>query len=803
MKKTISTNIGGIIFHIEEDGYEKLHQYLQSINSYFSSFEESGEIITDIESRIAEIFLTKLENGRQVVNIQDVTELIATMGTTKDFEAIEPDNDPYIPETDTEAEVPTGQSPLTEPTPRRLYRDVKRKVISGVASGIGHYLSIDPLWIRLLFLLLFINTGTSELSGIALITYIVLWIALPPNDQLEDDRKVKKLYRNPGERVLGGVSSGLAVYFAIDIALVRILFVLSIFLGGAGVIMYIILWIITPEAKTLTEKMQMQGEPVTLSNIAHNLKQSIKVENGEESPIVKILLFPFRLIALLIGAIGSFLGPALKALVELLRLAFGALLAVIGFALMLSLIAAVLGILGFGGWEHLIHLEAFPLDLIRRTLEPITVVSALFILFIPALALTLLGLTVIAKRSLIKGYFGWTLLGTWVLALLFGAYFIPKFAHRFAIQADIEREEVFLVKDTTPTLRVNDIGKELGAVKLTLKAHADSNYLLILNIGARGESRKAATSNAEDIIYHVSAEGNDLVFDSDITLGPEDTFQFQGVYATLYIPYGKEFVMDASLEKLLFATLHPNGYKLRHVRGNHTWLFANNGLLCMSCEKETTSHRNEERVTYPFEDFTDVKVSAQIELHIHKGTDYKVEALGSSEYLDMLQVRQVGNELSIELSDEGEDWWNSNGGHDELTIHLRMPVLEYLELNGVIKANISGFTNDRLQLSTFGASKTSLDVDVSDLGLDMKGASELKLAGSAERFTAELAGASEVKAFDLRAKDVEVKALGASNIKVFASRSIEIEAYGASKVRYRGTDNVTQSIGGLSSIEKD
>ncbi|MEQ9306435.1 MAG: hypothetical protein RJQ14_21160, partial [Marinoscillum sp.] len=63
MKKTVSINIGGIIFHIEEDGYDKLKIYLDSVNKYFSTFEDSAEIIADIESRIAEIFLSKLADG--------------------------------------------------------------------------------------------------------------------------------------------------------------------------------------------------------------------------------------------------------------------------------------------------------------------------------------------------------------------------------------------------------------------------------------------------------------------------------------------------------------------------------------------------------------------------------------------------------------------------------------------------------------------------------------------------------------------------------------------------------------------
>src|SRR5215213_9616753 len=89
MKKNISINISGIIFHIEEDGYEVLKKYLDSINKYFSTFEDSSEILADIESRIAEIFLSKLNEEKQVITSEDVNSLVATMGSVSDFKAAE------------------------------------------------------------------------------------------------------------------------------------------------------------------------------------------------------------------------------------------------------------------------------------------------------------------------------------------------------------------------------------------------------------------------------------------------------------------------------------------------------------------------------------------------------------------------------------------------------------------------------------------------------------------------------------------------------------------------------------------
>ncbi len=89
MKKTISINISGIIFHIEEDGYEQLRSYLSGIGRYFATYEDSQEIIADIEARIAEIFLGKVNAGKQVITVEDVDALIVTMGNTSDFEAVE------------------------------------------------------------------------------------------------------------------------------------------------------------------------------------------------------------------------------------------------------------------------------------------------------------------------------------------------------------------------------------------------------------------------------------------------------------------------------------------------------------------------------------------------------------------------------------------------------------------------------------------------------------------------------------------------------------------------------------------
>src|SRR5687768_14299302 len=141
MKKNISINISGIIFHIEEDGYETLKKYLDSINKYFSTFEDSSEILADIESRIAEIFLSKLNEEKQIITLEDVNALVATMGSVSDFKAVEEQQD----------EVPQPEGPRTEGgaynvnnggsdpkatyiPPKQLMRDQKRKILGGICA---------------------------------------------------------------------------------------------------------------------------------------------------------------------------------------------------------------------------------------------------------------------------------------------------------------------------------------------------------------------------------------------------------------------------------------------------------------------------------------------------------------------------------------------------------------------------------------------------------------------------------------------------------------------------------------------
>ena len=142
MKRTLTINISGTVFNIDEDAYEKLQAYLLDINRYFGSDPEGREIIMDIEARIAELFQEKTKTGGNVVTIQHVDEVIEVMGRPSDFAAEEEED-----------EEPTTQKKRTFHTGKRLYRDPEHQVLGGVCGGLGAYFNIDPVIFRLAFVL--------------------------------------------------------------------------------------------------------------------------------------------------------------------------------------------------------------------------------------------------------------------------------------------------------------------------------------------------------------------------------------------------------------------------------------------------------------------------------------------------------------------------------------------------------------------------------------------------------------------------------------------------------------------------
>jgi phage shock protein PspC (stress-responsive transcriptional regulator) len=188
MKLTLSINLGGYSFNIDDDAYDELRGYLRNLENHFRAEESSSEILSDIETRMAEIFRSKLTGYKQVITLADVSEAISILGKPEDIGD----------STSTSA----GEK-FSTPGYHRIYRDPDKRIIGGVCAGMGAYWEMEP-WI---------------LRGI---------------------------------------------FFILTIA------------GGLGLLVYLILWVVLPEARTTAQKIEMKGEPVNIQNIKDSVKKEVE-----------------------------------------------------------------------------------------------------------------------------------------------------------------------------------------------------------------------------------------------------------------------------------------------------------------------------------------------------------------------------------------------------------------------------------------------------------------------------------------------------------------------------------------------
>ena len=808
MKKNISINISGIIFHIEEDGYDKLKEYLETIHRYFSSYDDSSEIIADIENRIAEIFLSKLKDGVQVITIEDVEALMATMGGIKDFKEIEVEEEEKEFEAEETFESESGASYKTES--KTLFRDEKRKILGGVLSGIAHYFSIDPLWTRLLFIVLFFGVwffpSTPVLLGVA---YIIMWIIVPGTYNLEDQKKVKKMFRNPDGKVLGGVASGVGAYFGIDIVIVRLIFVVLALFGGSGLILYVILWIILPEARTITDKMEMQGEPVTLRNIETNIKKSLKVEtNGEESLLMKILLFPFRIIAAAIKFLSQVLGPVAVFFIEAIRVIFGLILVLIAVVDTLGLLIAGGAILGlFTGSYFMDHVD-FPIDLIRDEFTIIPLIAGFFAWLIPQVFLVILGISVITKKLMLNAKIGWSLFALWIISIIILAFSVPSIIGRYSRDGVYSEVDHYTIEaEKTVVLKLKQVGLEdYEVANLKLRGHEDSIFRLEKKFEARGKTRMEAIENAKMVTYNVDVKDSVLVFDSNIIFNEGAKFRGQELNMILYIPYNRPFLMNEDLRYIIRNTIYYYGYQVSDMERN-TWMFTDDGLECITCKGENSSKResnarssNGDMLEFDLSDFTSVDIGSIFSAEIIQDDDWEVSVSGREDDLDDVVVKVLNSELEINFTRDISKW---DKDREEVKVYIRMPDLESIDFSGAAKCRVQGFDQRRMEISLSGATVIDMEVELTEAKIRMGGVSKLKMFGRGEELEADISGAASLDAGDYIVDYAIIDVTGASRARVNVEKELEIDVSGGSVVRYLGNPMVKSDRASGSSIIKE
>jgi phage shock protein PspC (stress-responsive transcriptional regulator) len=595
MKKIININFSGSAIAIDELAYEKLQAYIESLRKYFAKEESKEEIINDIENRIGELCANKLKAGADCIVVEDIDEIKQLMGTPEDLSAEEERIDNLNDDTRNKQ---YGQSNAYS-TRGKFLRNTSDKLLSGVCSGLANYLNIDPAVIRILFIVFAIN-------GIGLLIYVLLWVIVPAGDNLPTSI-YRRLYRNPDNKMVGGVSSGIASYFKIDVWIPRLIFLSPIILntfynvlgnsdfygpfrfnffngsfGGMFFLTYIILWIVLPEANTDVEKQAMRGEKMDINTIKENFKNEAR-QVGEK-----------------LEQFGNQIGENMKsfsagntAVAQKKSYAgFGSILALVvkAFALFIagvmvfSLLA--LFISGAIGGVAILPLKNFVL---AGSIDYVLFYTALVgLLFVPIAAILFWLVRIFIKNKKNYPAIGW-IIGLGITTGIIAAVFLgARVGKNYREESDLKKAKLtinsnkndtlyfnantfnYLYKDTLITgFRgfevINDDSLLLRDVNLYFKQSADTSAYIEVFKESQGANETIANNNAKQVMFNATCNGNQIMVDEGFVINSDQKYRGQEVKLIIYIPKGKKLKLDDKLIKYCRINGSSTNYKRRKV----------------------------------------------------------------------------------------------------------------------------------------------------------------------------------------------------------------------------------------------
>lgn len=534
MNKTTSINLGGYFFHIDEDAFRKLSNYFDAVRSSLSP-DGREEIINDIESRISELFTEKLGTTKQVIGLKEVDDIITIMGQPEDYKIEE-----ETPKNDFQSNYTSTSSS------KKLYRDKENAKLGGVASGIGHYFSIDPLWIRILFI-------------------ISPWITF-----------------------------------------------------GTSTVIYLILWILIPEAVTTSQKLEMKGEPINISNIEKKVKEgfneiSDKFSNLDHDKMASNAKN---------GAerIGNTVSEIVTSIFNVISKIIGGFIVLFTSMTLISVIIGGIAMIFFSSMPDNFLYNHIHTPFSFETPIWIQGLLLIIVLGIPLFYLLILGLKLLTTRmKSIGNTINYSLLAIWIIGLATVLFLTIKEISQNAYTGKaIEKVAINLKPTDTLTVKFisnnlygkdnhdyenfevihDDTDKEIiFSNNVSIKIVETNEPIAFLQIekSAEGSSIKKAKQTAEKIKYNVKIENNNLILDNYWITDLANKKHDQEVELFLYLPKGTIFKVDKNFKH--FDISENDYFNLHYSSDTYTYIVSENKVLCMNCPIDENDYNDIENDT--------------------------------------------------------------------------------------------------------------------------------------------------------------------------------------------------------------
>jgi phage shock protein PspC (stress-responsive transcriptional regulator) len=590
MNKTVNINLAGIFFHIDEDAYLKLQRYLEAIKRSFTDSQGRSEIISDIEARIAELFSERIHNDKQVVGIHLVDEVIAIMGQPEDYHI---DDEIFEDE-------PTYQRANSNRSSKKLYRDTENSYIGGVSAGLSHYLGIEVLWVRLLWLLFAFLSG-----GTFIFIYLLFWALVP-----EAKTTAEKLTMT-GEPVnISNIEK--KIKDGIDT--------------------------VTDKVKSVDFKAQGDKIKEGFDHVTENISEGVKkVDIQKQGNRLKSTSQNF------FDNIGSILMFFLKLFAKFI----GIILIVIGISSLVALIISLftLGIsdvANMNGMEYIYAANAADI--------PIWVIS--FLVFIaaavPMFFLFYLGLKILVTNLKSIGRIAkFSLIGLWIAAVITLSIFGIRTASEYSLEGKVSETETIEIKatDTLQLKMVNINGYEdyyrsrsddfsikrlanknviaSNDIRLIVRSTEDSLASIRIEKSARGSSYEKAENRADNIDYVYTFSNRTLELSNELITDLSNKFRDQEVTVILYLPEGSILYADDNVRSFHYQSSYYNDLLERGME-EHYLLVEDGKLTCLDCE-ELSKDEDDEPVVSINSKSVNVKVKESDLNADTKGVEVKID----------------------------------------------------------------------------------------------------------------------------------------------------------------------------------
>ncbi len=379
-------------------------------------------------------------------------------------------------------------------------------------------------------------------------------------------RSGKKLFRDGDDRVIGGVASGVAHYFGVEPRWMRLLAIILIFVGGMGLPVYIILWIILPKALSRADKMAMKGEPINIQNFKKNFDEEVE---GLKTGLHRA----HREARPAIDGLGRFIGSAGMIAVKIF-------VALIAFAGIMTMIALFIGLFTFLGYWNSNQLNAFPFNIVNPAFKSILTISAFVLLFIPVAAIVMFAVKVLVARARISRtvYFGMLII--WLAGLGVGIYHVSIVGAefndeaKFSITTVLKPARVYYIKvnpvqfltkedslqynidpnDFKGKIILNSRRGEFNVqrnVTLRIVRGDVDKPVIVQEFSSKGPNFETALNSARKAKHTIIQRDSLLLFDGSTYLQRGELWRDQAVTLILRIPENTRLRIEGTVNRYL------------------------------------------------------------------------------------------------------------------------------------------------------------------------------------------------------------------------------------------------------------